>query len=121
MWTPWRLFRKSAKPLKADTPEWLQLWALVRYDLKLSEKEFWELSVDQLEALVARRNLELERQDYHAALICWVLANIHRGPKQKPYQITDFMPNAKRKAKQTPEQMISMLQGWQAFYGKKNE
>lgn len=121
MWTPWRLFKKSAKPLKADTPEWIELWAIARYDLELSEKEFWCLSIDQLDALLKRRNLELERQDFHAAMVCSTMANIFRNKKSRPYQPTDFIPNAKRKAKQTPEQMIAIIQGWQAFYGKKNE
>lgn len=45
-------------------------------------------------ALLARRGADLERTNYHAALICAVLANINRDPKRRPvpYQVADFMP-----------------------------
>lgn len=118
MWTPLRFFRKSPQ-LSPDTPEWLELWAIARYDLKLSDREFWDLSADQFSALLKRRSIELERQDFHAAQICCTLANIFRDKKSKAYQPADFMPNPKRKTKQTPDQMLEIVKGWQAFYGKK--
>lgn len=50
--------------------------------------------------------------DYRAALICAVLANIHRNPKRrhKPFVPQDFMPG-KGKAKsqkQTPDEMLEV-------------
>lgn len=48
-------------------------------------------------ALLDRHNIAIERQDYHAALVCMVLANVYRDPKRKPqpYTIDDFMPRRK--------------------------
>lgn len=45
-----------------------------------------------------RRNADVERADYHAALICAVLANINRDPKRTPRAFTsaDFMPQPQR-------------------------
>ena len=48
----------------------------------------------ELNALAERYNINLERQDYHAALICALLANIYRDSDKKPepFQPSDFMP-----------------------------
>ena len=45
-------------------------------------------------ALVERHNTALERADYHAALVCAVIANVNRDPKRTPkaYSAIDFMP-----------------------------
>ena len=97
------------KRLRADTPEWLEVWAIARYDLGLTEDEFWNLSIDEFNALLKRHNLKQEREDSRAAMICTVIANIFRG-KGKPYKITDFMPSKPRqKRNQTPVEMVEML------------
>ncbi len=46
-------------------------------------------------ALLERHIANIKRQDYHAALICAVLANINRDPQKKPDPFTpaDFMPS----------------------------
>jgi len=120
MWTLKRLFRRSAKPSRVKSPEWLEVWAVCRYDLQLSEQETWELSWEEYEALLKRRELEFERQNYHAALVCSVIANVFRDKKQRAFKPADFMPSQKPKRRQTPEQMIEIIKGWQAFYGKSN-
>ncbi len=107
------------KRLRADTPEWLELWAVARYDLRLSEDDFWNMSIDEFQALLRHHNLELERQDYHAALICWTLANIFRSDKSRSYKVSDFMPGKpKQKRKQSTEEMVEILKGFTAFYRK---
>lgn len=115
-WTPWKSFRKSAKPLKADTPDWLKLWAIGRYDLRLSEEEFWDLSWEQLEALIERHSNSVEREDYHAALICAVLANIHRAKSTSVFKPSDFMPKTKEEQKQTPDQMLETVKMYQKYF-----
>jgi hypothetical protein len=62
-----------------------------------------------------------ERDEYHSALICAVLCNINRDPKKsKTFTPQDFMPSkAKPEAKQTPEQMLNAVKGWQALYEAK--
>ena len=110
---------RSQKLLKADTPEWLELWAVARYDLRLSDDEFWNMSYDEFQALLQRRNFEIERQDYHAALICSTLANIFRSGKSRAYKVSDFMPGKpKQKRKQSPKEMVEILKGFAAFRSK---
>jgi len=86
------------------------MWAIARYDLRLADEEFWSLTLKQYEALVKRYALDIERQDYHAGLICSVLANIYRDPKKrrKPYTAQDFMPR-KEKPKQEPEEIMRKM------------
>ena len=49
-----------------------------------------------------------ERQDYRAALICSVIANVNRDPeKTKPFTPDDFMPKVQEE--QTPEQMAELF------------
>lgn len=108
MWTPWKSCRKSQKHLKPDTPDWILLWSIARFDLHLTDEEFWNLTWDEFTALLSRYKLSIERQDFHAALICAVLANIHRDPKTKPFTPKDFMPGKEEK-KQTPAEMLAIF------------
>lgn len=43
--------------------------------------------------LIERHNEDMERQDFHAALVCAVLANVNRDPKREPFTPSDFMPS----------------------------
>ncbi|MDD4986684.1 MAG: hypothetical protein PHQ43_13065 [Dehalococcoidales bacterium] len=110
---------ESPRRFRADSPGWLEVWSIARYDLQLSEAEFWDMSVDEFDALLKRHNLRLEREDARAALICSVMANIFRG-KGKPYRVKDFMPG-KAKRKQTPAEMVEILKGFTAIRGKDSE
>lgn len=83
------------------------MWAFCRYDLKLSEEEFWSLDYNQYMALQERWQIEQEQREYLSALICAVLANIHNTKKSKNYKPADFM--RKPKKKQTQEQMLHMM------------
>jgi len=102
-----------------------------RYDVGLSEEEFWELTPAQYD-LLAKRHIDhekgkirleeakLERSDYQAALICCVLANINRDKKKKPtpYKVDDFMPKVvEEKKKQTPEEQFTIVKMLNAAFG----
>ena len=83
---------------------------MARYDLQLSDKEFWALTLKKFNYLIKRYSLHLERQDSHAALICAVLANIHRDHKTKAFTPKDFMPGkATKQETQTPEDMLELF------------
>ena len=71
------------------------MWAVGRYDLKLSEEELWGLTLKEFGLLVERYNAEVERQDFRVALVCSVLANIYRDDKRRaePFTPEDFMPD----------------------------
>ena len=64
------------------------------------------------------RNNE-ERDDYRAALICAVMANIHRNPKKsKVYKPEDFMPSTRKAArKMNDEEMLAQLKLMNASFG----
>ncbi len=53
----------------------------------------------------------MERADYHAALICAVLANINRDPKRTPRAFTpaDFMPTLQREESPDPDDHLNDL------------
>lgn len=77
----------------------------------------------EIDALLERYRLSLEREDYHSALICAVLANINRDPKKgKTFTPADFMPSkVKPRRKQTPEEMLEVVKGWQARFNVKKD
>jgi hypothetical protein len=83
------------------------LWAFGIYNLHLSDKEFWHLTLAQFDALVSQYLQEQENLDFRAALVCAVLANIHRDPKkrQRPFEAKDFMPQRRSKKVKTEKQM----------------
>ncbi len=65
-----------------------------------------------------RKEIKKEWADYRAALICQVVANCHRNPKvtPRPWKASDFMP-AKKKKKQTPEDMYEVLKEITLMHG----
>jgi len=99
------------------------LWAAARYDLGLSPDEFWALTPAQFRALYDRHILALEEADVRAALICTVMANIHRGKNRKPFRVEDFVPDrrGKRKAprQQTWEEQLALVKQWHKILGGK--
>lgn len=62
--------------------------------------------------LVERYNTDMERQDYHAALVCAVLANINRDPKKKaePFTVSDFMASSDHKEEPEKEELDYLLE-----------
>ena len=78
------------------------MWSVGRIDLGLTDEEFWSLTLVEFNALLKRKQTMDERGDFHAALICCVLANINRDPKHKPIEIDAFMP--KKTAPAPPKQ-----------------
>lgn len=87
-----------------------------RYDLNLTEEEFWKLTLKELNALVRKYNDATDWLNYRAALICSVLANIWRGKNVKAFKPEDFMPGRKQ-GRQTPEQMFATVQLLNATFG----
>ena len=87
------------------------MWAFGRYDLHLSEGDFWALTLKELDALSERRKDGQEWLDYRAALICTVMSNAWRDTKKKskPFEPGDFMPK-KTSMQQTPEQIFATVE-----------
>jgi len=101
------------------------LWAFGRYALRLTESDFWGLTLAQLNSLTRAYNADQKNKDYRAALICTILANIHRDPKKKvkPFEPEDFFPSLASKKPQkelTEEEMMTRLKLMNAAFGGKN-
>lgn len=75
--------------------DWHDLWGVGRFDLGLTETEFWELSPGQLHALVKRLDAAVERQFLCAGIVAAAFTNCHIDPEKSdgvsPYF---FMPTA---------------------------
>jgi hypothetical protein len=98
----------------STSPTWLDLWSFGRFSLKLSETEFWHLTLLELDALIQRYKEEQDWLNLRPALICSTLANIHRDPKKsKIYKPLDFMPEIRKR--QTPEDMLGVIKTYQAL------
>jgi len=117
----YRITGGKRKPFSVETtaPKWIDLWAVGRYDLRLSEDDFWNLSIKEFKALSDRHSNEQDWLNYRGALICATMVNMWRDPKKtKAYKPQDFMP--KREAKvQTPEQMLATVKLLNSAYGGK--
>jgi len=96
------------------------MWSFGVYNLRLSDREFWNLTLAQFDALVRRYKDEQRRSDYRSAMICSILAEINRDRKRrtKPFSPEDFMPKEEEtkridnpKMKRALERISQMLEG----------
>ena len=71
-------------------------------------------------ALSNRYNETQNWLNHRAALICSVIANVHRDPKRKskPYVTDDFMPTRERKV-MTDQQMYDQVKACNLILGGK--
>ena len=62
--------------------------------MRLTEDEFWNLTLAQWLALCKQHELDEERLDYRAALIASIIAEVNRNHKKRrePFSPQDFMP-----------------------------
>ena len=98
------------------------MWASGRFDLGLTEDEFWNLTLKEFNALSARFKDAQDWQNYRAAMICCVVANTVRTKTKKPlpWVPSDFMPTRERK-QMTDKQMFAQVQAINAILGGKVE
>lgn len=90
--------------------------------MRLSEREFWGLTLAQLNSLAERFASEQEMLNYRGALICSVIAEVNRNKKKRsrPYTFKDFMPK-KRRGKLTGEEMLERIVAMNAALGGEAE
>ena len=95
------------------------MWSFGVCNLRLSDREFWNLTLAQFDALVRRYKDEQRRLDYRSAMICSILAEINRDRKRriKPFSPEDFMPKEEAEERDDPkmkralERISQMLEG----------
>jgi hypothetical protein len=66
-----------------------------------------------------RRQAQLERADWGAALVCSVIANVHRDPKkrQRPYAPDDFLPRRRRRGDLNSHEVTRRLEALTMMLG----
>ena len=70
------------------------MWAIGRYDLRLTEDDFQRVSVRRFAALYDRFLSQKQHSDFMVGLLCSVTANFSMGkvPGSEPLQPDDFVP-----------------------------
>ena len=90
------------------------MWSFAIYNLRLTEEQFWRLSLNEFMLLVDRHKEQQRRDDWRAALICATLANVN---SKKKYQPKDFMPKEKSRGKKDSKDMVRVAEGIVAAFG----
>jgi len=97
------------------------LWSIGRYDLHLTEKEFWSLTPVEFHALVGRLRLQKRWGDFRAGIIASTIANVNRGKKKKAFKPVDFMPKEDdRGEKKTWREQLAWVEMINAALGGKD-
>jgi hypothetical protein len=90
---------------------WLHLWSVARYDLRLTESDFWDTTPRALDGLLARHRLALRREQLLLAQVRADIVNFGFCRPKKAVEIGDLLPpdffeesasNAERPARMTP-------------------
>lgn len=104
---------RAARASGSDQPlEWLELWAIARYDLGItSYDEFGRLTLAQFEALLDRKMEEHRRSMLCAGVVASTVANSapFGDPKRKAISPMDFVPEYKRRAPEEPQSIEEQI------------
>jgi hypothetical protein len=75
-----------------------ELWAIARFDLRLSEEEYLEMPPIALDALLARAAIADRKALFPGAMVCATLCNLKNDWDKNPdgWQPADFLPGAVR-------------------------
>lgn len=85
------------------------MWSVARTRMGMTRQEFLSSTPKEFDAFCRLLEASDRKQQFNAALICSVLANINRDPQKRsqPFSPQDFMPQAEEI--QTDEQQVKML------------
>jgi hypothetical protein len=70
----------------------MRLWSTARFDLGLSEGDFWRLTGRQLSALMRRLKAGKDREHMLVGIIASTTANFSMCRPKEPLTVADFMP-----------------------------
>jgi hypothetical protein len=87
------------------------MWAIAKYDLGLSDAEFWdELPHWMFQELLNRLNQEKRHVLIGHGVVASTLANINRGKGTRPFTPADFIPGEPRvQHQQSAEEQIAIF------------
>ena len=104
----------------------MRIWSVARYDLHLSESEFWQLTPRQLDALLIREKYKIEHDEFMLAQIAAVTINFAMGHPDKPVQPSALMPSKfsdkqsrSGKPRMTKKRRQNIADAFRAFGGMK--
>jgi hypothetical protein len=81
---------------------WLAYWSCARFNLRLTDEEFYSLTPRQFDALLKRHREKIEHTELLAGVIASAIANFSLGGLKEPAKPADFMPSRwETKAKAT--------------------
>lgn len=88
----------------------MELWSIGRYDLRLTDDDFWGLTLKEFNLLMKRHKEQRSAEMFNSALICATIANVNRS-KGRAYTPMDFMPKeeVKPKKKMSIAEMVNVL------------
>lgn len=69
------------------------LWSAARYNLHLSEVDFWSLTPRQFHDLMKRHEREIEHKELLNGMLAANIVNYSMGRPDKAAQAKDFMPS----------------------------
>lgn len=67
------------------------MWAMARYDLRLSEAEAWALDLHQFGLLMARRQFDFQMQQWAVAAFGAAYINGHKDKDAEPVTTNAFL------------------------------
>lgn len=94
------------------------MWAIARYDLHLTDEEFYSLTPRQFDALLKRHELAEQKREYLAAQTTAAIINFSMRAPDKPVSPRDFMLSLppERKQKPTKKQIKKVAQNLRALF-----
>ena len=94
------------------------MWAFGRYDLNLSEFDFWNLTLKEFNALSERYKESQNWLNHRSAMICAVVANTvpQKKGRRKTWVPNDFMPTQERR-QMTDKQMFAQIEAINSMLG----
>jgi hypothetical protein len=94
--------------------DYLAWWAFARIELGLGQQEFWDLTFEELDALIERRQVLDKRAEYQNLLVVCSIYNAQRTSKtQKVLKPEDFMdlPSTRTSSKGIHDRSDPELEG----------
>lgn len=93
------------------------LWAFSRFDLHLSDQEFWRTTVGHIMALRERWLAYEDRANLRAGLVAATILNVHRRPGAPPVKADAFFTRQLPPPAQTPRQILRTIELLNAAFG----
>jgi len=87
------------------------MWTVALYDLRLSDQQFWRLTLRQYNALVKRLNEDTEAKKYNHATLLAAIHNQAATEKKDLIRPEDFLG---KQHKPTPQELDKKM--YNAFY-----